>query len=479
MSGKPHEDKPTEPHDAPVVNDVEALRRHAERRGRLLLLVYHSAGVETASLEPGVPVIVGRCPPADVCVPSPDLSRTHARFTLGPTNRVTVEDLGSTNSTWIRGARVQTAEIGPGEEVTLGDVFVCVQSMAPVAVAAAGRRDDAFVAVVAVAPAMCDVLSTAARVAPSSVPVIISGETGTGKEVIARYLHAHGPRARKPMVSVNCAAIPVHLVESTLFGHEKGAFTGADQRRKGVFEEADGGTVFLDEIGELPLSAQAALLRVLETARFVRVGSARETAVDVRVVAATHRDLEALRDAGAFRPDLYYRLGVITLAIPALRDRVEDIEPLAWRFVAGAGGDRVRGIEADALARLRAYAWPGNVRELRNVIERAVVLTKSEWICEADLPAQVREVRPAPPRAQVAGAARGAAFLEPREAVSTPGLSELRAQLQDHESRSILETLQAVGWNQSEAARRLGIPIRTLANKVKARGLKKPPRPLT
>ncbi|MFT3775444.1 MAG: sigma-54 dependent transcriptional regulator [Minicystis sp.] len=344
------------------------------------------------------------------------------------------------------------AEVSIADEVIVGDALVAVQ-MAPAArepmPVGAGEGGP-----VAASPAMRALLETAARVAASSVPVVLHGETGTGKEVVARFLHERSPRAAKPLVSVNCGAIPAQLVESTLFGHERGAFTGAAQRQKGVFEEADGGTVFLDEIGELPLPAQAALLRVLETGRFARVGSPREVAVDVRVVAATHRDLEALSTSGAFRADLYYRLSVMVLSIPALRDRPEDIEPLARRFAAQAGG-HIRDIDPAALARMRAYAFPGNVRELRNTIERAAVLAASDVIREEDLPPRLRE----PPRAAPA---------------STDGGNELRARVQDYEAKVIADALAAAGWNQSEAARRLGMPIRTLSHKAKVLGLKKP-----
>jgi DNA-binding NtrC family response regulator len=325
---------------------------------------------------------------------------------------------------------------------------------------------------------MREALDMAARVAASAAPVILQGETGTGKEVVARFLHDRSPRAARAMVSVNCAAIPAQLVESTLFGYERGAFTGAAQRQKGVFEEADGGTVFLDEIGELAPSAQAALLRVLETGHFARVGSPREIAVDVRVVAATHRDLEALRDAGQFRADLYYRLGVVVIPLPPLRERADDIEPLARRFLERAGG-QARHLTPDALACLRAYAWPGNVRELRNTLERAAILAPGSEIREEDLPARVRAAvsAPAPSPASVPSALPPPPPSVARPTLIPPAgdaadLGEIRAKMAEYEAQRILETLEATGWNRSEAARRLGMPIRTLSHKVK--GLKKP-----
>ncbi|APR75616.1 Sigma-54 dependent response regulator [Minicystis rosea] len=451
----PYEDERTERADALAEDAFEALRRHADERRRLSLVAYHQDGQESAPLDPGVPVIVGRRAPATLCVPSAKLSRAHARFTLANEGRVIVEDLGSTNGTWVGGQRVTRAEVSIADEVMVGDALVTVQmvpSIREVVPASRRRAEDGPIAVSAAARALFEM---AARVASSSVPVVLQGETGTGKEVVARFLHERSPRAQKPLVSVNCAAIPAQLVESTLFGHERGAFTGAAQRQKGIFEEGDGGTVFLDEIGELPLPAQAALLRVLETGRFSRVGSAREVAVDVRIVAATHRDLEALSATGAFRADLYYRLSVMVLAIPALRERPEDIEPLARRFAAQAGGGRIRDIAPAALARIRAHAFPGNVRELRNTIERAAVLAPADVIREEDLPPRLRE--------------------PPRTAPALPeSTNDLRARIQDYEAKMIADALAASGWNQSEAARRLGMPIRTLSYKAKVLGLKKP-----
>jgi DNA-binding NtrC family response regulator len=466
MSAPPPEDKPTEESRSLVREMIALLRRHAEQERRVSLIVHHRDGAESVALQFGVPVVVGRRAPASLVVPGAKLSRSHARFTLDTSGRVLVEDLGSTNGTWIAGTRIDRAAVELGEQVVLGEVIATVQITTPekpVVSAASGGAG----APIAASAAMRTVLEMAARVAASAVPVILHGETGTGKEVVARFVHESSPRAARPMVSVNCAAIPAQLVESTLFGYEKGAFTGAAQRQKGVFEEADGGTVFLDEIGELPLAAQAALLRVLETGRFSRVGSPREVSVDVRIVAATHRDLEALRDAGQFRADLYYRLGVMVIHVPPLRDRLDDLEPLVRRFM-GEAGPRLTGLTPAALETLRTYAWPGNVRELRNAIERAAILAAGPTLATDDLPTRVRSAAaPRPP---------------PREHVQTipptdtdaSGLGDLRARLTEYEANTIRDMLVQTNWNQSEAARRLGMPIRTLSHKAKVMGLKKP-----
>ncbi|HMG21834.1 MAG TPA: sigma 54-interacting transcriptional regulator, partial [Kofleriaceae bacterium] len=263
----------------------------------------------------------------------------------------------------------------------------------------AGRAPDQAdkagdpVAIVVKNPAMKQVMATVKRLAQSQVAVLIHGETGTGKEVIARAIHDGGSRRKQPLRCINCAAIPGMLIESVLFGHEQGAFTGADKSARGVFEQADGGSVLLDEIGELAAPAQAALLRVLETKHVTRVGGEKEIEVDVRVIAATHRDLEGMVEAGRFRQDLWYRLNTVTLRIPPLRERVDEIRPLAERFLKEArrqAGSDVRTIDPRALAALEGYGWPGNVRELRNVIERAVVLAEGSTITPADLTDRVR-----------------------------------------------------------------------------------------
>ncbi|XXT20082.1 sigma 54-interacting transcriptional regulator [Sorangium sp. So ce429] len=334
---------------------------------------------------------------------------------------------------------------------------------------------------------MRGLLETVRRVAASRIPVILHGETGTGKEVLARMIHESGPRKGRRVVRVNCGAIPKDLVESTLFGHERGAFTGALQQQKGVFEEANGGTVFLDEIGELPPAAQAALLRVLEVGAFSRVGSSREVEVDVRVVAATHRDLEAMAASGAFRADLYYRLGGVVIDIPPLRERRDEIEPLARQFLrtaSAANGRRVEGIAPEALAMLGAYGWPGNVRELRNVIERAVVVARGAIVEAEDLPPRVREAERAadPERASDPGrisalpdsGARSAAPSAPEENRAEAG-GPARGKVQQYEATLLYDTLEAAGWSRAEAARRLGMPVRTLSYRMKVLGVKRAP----
>jgi DNA-binding NtrC family response regulator len=333
-------------------------------------------------------------------------------------------------------------------------------------------------ALVAKSPRLKAVTELARRAARSVVPVLLQGETGTGKEVLARFIHDAGPRRDKPMICVNCGAIPAQLVESTLFGHERGAFTGAVQQQQGVFEAADGGSVLLDEIGELPAAAQAALLRVLETKRLSRVGSTKEIEVDVRILAATHRDLEAMAIAGSFRADLYYRLGVMTLEIPPLRHRREDIPALAARFLgqaALANGCPVSSIAPEAMAMLERYSWPGNVRELRNVIERAVVIAEGDTITVSELSERLRAAAGAPVPASVASVApppaRGSNPPLPEDADGWTG--GLRAQLDRFEAALLLKALQSAGGSQVEAARLLDLPLRTLQHRLKAHGIRK------
>ena len=320
----------------------------------------------------------------------------------------------------------------------------------------------AQVRVVIASPAMREVYDIVRRVAPSAIPVLVYGETGTGKEVIAHAIHRAGPRRDEPMRSVNCGAIPATLIESVLFGHEKGAFTGADRAAPGLFEQADGGTLLLDEVGELSPAVQAALLRVLETKRLMRVGGTEEIEVDVRVLAATHRDLDQMVQAGTFRQDLLYRLNTMVLRIPPLRERTEEIEPLAELFrkeAARADNAPVSAISAGAVQMLLVYAWPGNVRELRNAIERAVVVCRGDTIEIEDLSERIRG--PAP---------------SIETAVSQPppsGDTDFKDRVRVYETDLILDALRRAAGNQTQAARLLRMPLRTLVHKIKTYGIRK------
>jgi len=304
------------------------------------------------------------------------------------------------------------------------------------------------------APPMRAVRALIEQVAPTPARVLITGESGTGKELVARAIHAHSPRATRPMVSVNCAAIPRELVESELFGHEKGAFTGAVHRRQGRFELADGSTLFLDEIGDLPLEVQAKLLRVLEQGTIERVGGERAKAVDVRVIAATHRDLPREVSAGRFREDLYFRLNVFPIHVPPLRDRKEDLPALVAHLARIAGSKCARApraFDTDALKRLRAHAWPGNVRELANAIERLTILGGSDAVTAVEVDAILPHDQP-----EIPPPASGTALNEA---------------LERYERDLIREALASAGGNVAEAARTLATDRANLYRRMRRLGL--------
>jgi DNA-binding NtrC family response regulator len=314
------------------------------------------------------------------------------------------------------------------------------------------RERNAFGHIVGEHPAMRDLLRTVEQVAPSRSSVLIVGESGTGKELIAAAVHRHSARAAGPFVRLHCAALAEGLLESELFGHERGAFTGAVGRREGRFRQADGGTILLDEVSEIPAATQVKLLRVLQEREFERVGGNETLKVDVRILAASNVDLRERVRKGLFREDLYYRLNVIALEVPPLRERRSDIHPLAAFFLrryAAENGKRIEGFTEEAIARLLAYGWPGNVRELEHAIERAVVLARGALVEAEQLPADVLGGR-------VAGEGQGVSGR-----VQIPGMT-----IAELERVAILETLKNVGGSTSKAAKILGISPRKIQYKL-------------
>jgi DNA-binding NtrC family response regulator len=330
--------------------------------------------------------------------------------------------------------------------IDLDELLVTVRQatgMTPQAPLQLGGQQKLPPDIIAQSPLTIALFQDAALVAPSEARVLITGESGTGKEVVAEVIHAWSTRAGGPLVKVNCAAIPETLLESELLGHEKGAFTGATGQRIGRFEEADGGTIFLDEIAEMSSALQAKLLRVTQDGRFQRVGSNREIRTNARILAASNRNLEDEVKHGRFREDLYYRLNVVELSCPPLRERREDILPLASFFIGKLARTRTRLADATVVC-LQNYAWPGNVRELRNTIERAVLLSQSELILPDHLPPKFREVLKA---------------AVPPAAIEAQHLDEI-------ERQAILSTLAQHKFNRTETARALGISRRALIYKL-------------
>jgi DNA-binding NtrC family response regulator len=305
--------------------------------------------------------------------------------------------------------------------------------------------------------AMQEVFDTIKQVAPSRATVLIAGESGTGKELVAQAIHRLSPRAKSPFVAVHCAALSETLLESELFGHERGAFTGAAERRRGRFELADGGTLFLDEIGEIDPATQVKILRVLEERRFERVGGVETIDVDVRLIAATNRDLQQMVAKGTFRQDLFFRLDVVTITLPPLRERVGDIPLLVQHYLAEFAKENSKQIETitpDAMDLLTAYAWPGNVRELRNVLERMVVLCRADKLTVRDVPANIREGAPSGARVTLSPVKGGVLSID------------------DAERQLVVRALDLHKGNVTKAAKELGISRRTLHRKLNEYGLR-------
>jgi len=320
--------------------------------------------------------------------------------------------------------------------------------------------DDYDSDLVIVSPRMRHLHELVRRAAPTHAPVLVLGETGVGKELVASALHYNSSRRDKRLIVVNCAALPATLTESLLFGYERGAYTGADRRTKGVFEQADAGTVFLDEIGELSPSSQAALLRILENKRFTRLGSEQEIAVDVRVVAATNRHIESMVATREFRADLYYRLNTLTLNVPPLRERREEILPLCDLFLRRACRSwhvPMGKIHHAALERLQSYAWPGNIRELKNVIERAVIVSSGAELLIEHLPENVRG-----PEQQ----------FQPTVSETIGASQTYRERVKSFEAALLREALEKSDGSRTEAARLLSLPLRTMTAKLKMLGIR-------
>ncbi|HEY3498854.1 MAG TPA: sigma 54-interacting transcriptional regulator [Polyangiaceae bacterium] len=452
---------------------------------RLELVAFWRDEMKSFELPAAGQVTIGRAEECQVRIEHPSVSRRHALLTLGAESRI--EDLGGANGTFVRDrsdaenlgkthtmrrlARA-SADVTIGESVMVGEVTILLRraAEAPSEFGDLGAGPSSTPGVVIQNPKMREVYAQAERAAQSSISVLILGETGVGKDLLARAIHARSPRAEAPFLSLNCAALSESLLESEIFGYERGAFTGAVQARPGLFESADGGSVFLDEIGELSPTTQAKLLRVLEERSVRRLGALQPRAIDVRFLAATNRDLEAEAEVGRFRPDLYFRVAGLSLTLPPLRERPEEIEPLVSAFLAAAIRQLDRkerlSVSDEAMAVLKAYPWRGNVRELKNVVERAVILCVERSIQPDHLPAELlraaRAVAVQTPGTPAAGAP------------NRPESGSFHADLKAFERERLLEALDRCGGNQTRAAELLGISRRTLVSRLSEFGLPRP-----
>ncbi len=420
-------DAPTRPR--PITGTTEPI---GEDAGCAKLSLIVGRGVEARRVPlHGSPLSIGSASECDLALPDRAVSARHCR--LEPSrDGWRVRDLESTNGTFVDGVRVALAGVGAGSTIRVGRTDLRLVPREP---------QQPPGGLVAASRAMQEVLARAERYAKMRLALLITGESGTGKEGIARAVHLAGPRATGPFVAINAGGMPRSLVESELFGHEKGAFTGANAQHRGVFEQAHGGTLFLDEIGELPLDLQARLLRVLETWEVRRIGGERDVSVDVRLVCATHRDLRKMVADGTLRLDLYHRVSLLVLPVPALRERTEDIEALAEHFLAREAEQLgPKKISKPAIARLLAYDWPGNARELRNVVLRAAANCAGAWISAEDVESAFRD----------AG-------------------SMLAAEPSDRQLERVLELHRGY---LTAAARALGVPRTTLRDRLKVARLR-------
>jgi DNA-binding NtrC family response regulator len=391
-------------------------------------------------------VLVGQSAACDVRLTDRQVSRRHAAIDVTEAG-LRLVDLDSTNGTTVNGLRVTEVYLAGGEIVRLGQTAVrIVRALSSAKAEASNARS--FGPLIGESPEMRRLYPLCARLAGSDVPVVIEGETGTGKEVLAEALHQASPRAVAPFVVFDCTAVPPALLESALFGHEKGSFTGATSQRRGVFEQAHGGTLFIDEIGELEPTLQPKLLRAIERGEIQRVGASGWLKVDVRIVAANRRDLDREVQAGRFRDDLFFRLAVGRIELPPLRRRRGDVAVLArhfWTAIAGEG----RPLPGGLLARLEDYAWPGNVRELQNVVERMVVIGAEPALTAAQLAAVAPHITGGTDR-----------FSLPRDRLAT---------LEEVEAEYIAWMIEQCGGNKTRAAERLGVDPSTLHRRARAK----------
>jgi transcriptional regulator with GAF, ATPase, and Fis domain len=501
------------------------------------LVISSASGVRAIPLPRQPRVVVGRMPTCDIVIDDESVSRQHAAIVAGQQG-LSIEDLGSRNKTKLAGralGRGETAPLPVGAVVEVGYATMFVQVGRPPNTPAVALPPSSRKPAVLSDPTMQRLYALLDVIAPSPLNVVILGETGTGKEVFAEAMHKGSARADAPFLKVNCAALSGSLLESELFGHEKGAFTGAHGAKEGLFEAADRGTVFLDEVGELPVETQAKLLRVVEYGEVIRLGSVQPRRVDVRYVAATNRDLSAAIVSGRFRSDLFFRLNGFTVTLPPLRKRERDIVPLARHFLERAARGRPWMVTAESQAQLERYPWPGNVRELKNVVERALVLagptgriepmhlhlpdaatsmdgremmnmpggglgpgganetipptpygassasgTWSPPILGGMTPAMGVPTLPSLHQGGPAGsstASVGIVNAPPAGQPTTPGggsPNDLKAQREYWEKQQILQALERTSGNQKEAAKLLGISRRTLINKIEAYGIARP-----
>jgi len=447
-------------HAAEVPSTLPVTQRGDSSVRRLLVIA--GDRVSSHALPEAGEFKVGRGDEVDLRIDDPSVSRVHACLHFEKGRTVTISDSGSSNGTRVRGKRLssgQKATVAPGETFEVGSALLMIQ--APFETEAASeptepRTDES--GIVIGDRTMASLYQLAERVAKSTINVLLLGETGVGKDVLARRIHAMSPRADKPFLPLNCGALPDQLLESELFGHEKGSFTGATDTKQGLLEAADGGTVFLDEVGELPMSIQVKLLRVLEERTARRVGGIRSRPFDIRFIAATNRDLSEAVQEGSFRADLFYRLNGISLYIPPLRQRTGEIEELTRTFVEKfskqAARDSVPRVSAEALNWLKTYQWPGNIRELQNSIERAVLLATGDEITLEHLPAgQQQQTGP------------------------TVALGGKPAADEDPERARIIDALEQCAGNQTRAAKLLGISRNTLLARLDAYGIPRPRKP--